>query len=141
MSVTKAAQPYLTPDEAAAAYLAKTPMKFSSKLNRIENGGNGGGWVDVNQMYCSFWENFASGNFDFRLEPEHVYKRGDIVRVRRVREGEGRKHWAFAGTNEAFFAIVQEPYGYEEDGCFLLLDGEGNSQTTHRSDFEPVDIK
>lgn len=141
MSVTKDATPCLTPDEAAAAYIAKTPMEFRAKDNRIKDGGYGGGWVDINLMSNSFWWNFASGGFDFRLKPRQVYKRGDVVRVRSVRKGEERKHKAFAPTNKAFFAIVQKPYGYEAEGDFYLIDGKGSSQITHRSDFEPVNIE
>lgn len=141
MSVTKDAADYLSPDEAAAAYIAKTPMEFSSKRNRVENGGNGEGWIDVNEMISTFWENFASGKFDFRLKPEHVYKRGDAVRVRKVSNDKGRKHGAFAPNKGAFFAIVHGPYGDDADGDFNLIDGSGSCQITNRSDFEPVNIE
>ena len=146
MSVKKVVEPCLTPDEAAAAYLAKTPMEFSARANRVEYGGNGEGWIDVNKMLASFWQNFASGRFDFRLKPRHVYKRadhevGDVVRVRKVRNGEKRKHAAFFLTDSAFFAIVQGPHGPEAEGDFYLLAGDDTTQVTHVSDFEPVNIE
>lgn len=141
MSVKKDAKPYLTPNEAAAAYLAGTPLEFNAKSNRVENGGSGEGWMDINEMINTFWENFSTGRFDFRLKPKHVYKRGDVVRVRSIRKGEDRKHGAFPFTNKAFFAMVQGPYGSEARGDFCLLDGDDTSQVTHVSDFEPVNIE
>lgn len=126
---------YLTTLEVIQAWRYGKGLQYNAKINK----GDEAGWLPYHGDADDLLAKLAFDCLDFRLKPKHVYKRGDVVRVRSVRKGEGRVHGAFSFTGEAFFAIVVDIGG--NDGSYRLLDGEGSIQLTHRRDFEPVNIE